>query len=207
MFIKKIVVGTALFLSVSVAFAYPRHDPNVYDKGNLWSITFHDDDSVAHNQWATQRICFLPYSAPLAGQTQIKGTWYSTTYPNWHGHYRQEGDSVKMVGNFWSGKGNDSMTWDIVTSAPHTGLGVKLNTLGAGHWTEWGDNGSVGPIYGFGNALFQRVGYCKAISTSSDVDIGIKARLLSNGREAEYPQQLDQLPLEGANELEELFEK
>jgi hypothetical protein len=99
------------------------------------------------------------------------------------------------------------MTWDIVTSSPHSGLGVKLNTLGAGHWTEWGDNGRFGPVYGFGNALFQRVGYCRVFSTALDVDIGIKARLLSNGREAEYPQQLDQLPLEGATELEELFEK
>lgn len=191
--------------------AYPNHDPNVYDEGNLWSITFHNDDSVNHTQWATQRICFLPYSSN--GGTQLKGRWYSTTYPNWNGHYRQEGDSVKMVGNFWDGKGNDGITFDIVTSNPHTGLGHKHGTVGAGHWHEWGDNGATGPVYGFGNALFERVGKCYDIK-GTDVEsfsaekLRIDTRLLKNGEKALYPQQEGQLPLIEANpELEELFQK
>lgn len=208
----------ALTMSVSaVVVADPL--PNVYSEGNLWSITFHDDDSTNHNQWATQRICFSPYASSTS-QSQIKGTWYSTSYPNWHGHYRQEGDSVKMVGNFWQGKGNDGITWDIVTSASHTGLGVGLRTIGAGHWHEWGDDGRYGPVYGFGNALFQRVGSCKLLKSITgitaadskaelidtiDYDLNIKPRVLSDGSEATHPQQEGQLPLEGANEYESLF--
>lgn len=213
-------ISIVLLLSVSTAvFAYPNHDPNVVKGGNLWTITFHNDDSVGHTQWATQRICFLPFVLPGPGQTQLKGRWYSTSYPNWHGHYRQEGDSVKMVGNFWGGKGNDGITWDIVTSDIHTGLGVKLRTVGAGHWHEWGDNGRFGPVYGFGNALFQRVGKCQIIKQINQLqmfsvesggqegdDLGIKPRLLRDGSEARYPQQPGQIPLEGANHLEELFE-
>ena len=187
------------------ALAYPKHDPNVYDRGNLWTITFHDDDSVAHSQWATQRICFLPYVAPAAGQTQIKGRWYSTSYPNWHGHYRQEGDSVKMVGNFWNGRGNDGITFDIVTSDPNTGLGVRHRTIGAGHWHEWGDNGRFGPVYGFGNAILERVGKCHIVKQTDIDTINIDVRMLKDGREAEYPQQPGQLPLKEANHLEELF--
>ncbi|MCP4493533.1 MAG: hypothetical protein GY820_40450 [Gammaproteobacteria bacterium] len=215
--------AVTFFLSflVTSTFAYPRHDPNVYDGGNLWTITFHNDDSVAHTQWATQRICFLPYTAPGAGQTQIKGRWYSTSYPNWHGHYRQEGDSVKMVGNFWNGYGNDGITFDIVTSHPHTGLRYKHYTVGAGHWNEWGDNGRFGSVFGFGNTILERVGKCltfsdialststreaEALDTTGEAfDIDIKDRILEDGSVARYPQQPGQLPLEGANYLEELF--
>ena len=209
---------SALGMSMSaVVSADPL--PNVYKEGNLWTITFHNDDSTNHDQWATQRICFLPYTSSTT-QSQIKGVWYSTSYPNWHGHYRQEGDSVKMVGNFWQGKGNDGMTWDIVSSAFNTSLGVSLRTIGAGHWNEWGDDGRYGPVYGFGNALFQRVGYCKSLSTVStiksadgveelttelDFDVDIKPRLLKDGSEATHPQQVGQMPLEGSNEYEELF--
>jgi hypothetical protein len=148
------IAGALAFASVN-SNAYPRHDPNVYDLGNLWSITAYNDDSIGHTQWATQRICFNKYYVSV---THIRGTWYSTTYPNWHGHWAQEGDSVKMVGNFWQGRGNDGITFDIVTSS--------TRNIGAGHWHEWGDNGQYGPMYGFANALLRRVGKC--VSTAGD---------------------------------------
>lgn len=197
-----IFVLTALFSAL--AYSYPRHDPNVFDNGNLWSITYYHDTAVGHTQWATQRICFLPYAFPAAGATNIYGRWYSTTYPNWHGHYQQEGDTVKMVGNFWDGYGNDSMLWDIVSNSPAN--------IGAGHWLEWGDNGMSGPVYGMGNTVFQRVGKCRDISGGQTLTADsklqlpeIKARYLTSGKEAEFPMQTGQEELKEANELEALF--
>lgn len=198
--LTQLVLPLALTLSAT-AMASPTYEPNVVKGGNLWTITAHDDDSVSHTQFATQRICFMPFSTPATGRTQLRGRWYSTSYPNWHGHYRQEGDSVKMVGNFWAGKGNDAMSFDIVTSLLHTGLGDKHRTIGAGHWAEWGDDGRFGPVYGFGNALFQRIGACKSIKDFQELNI--KPRLLKNGEEARFPNQPGQLPLEGFNEYEE----
>jgi len=32
--------------------------------------------------------------------TSIQGVWYSTSYPDWNGRYYQEGDEVKMTGDF-----------------------------------------------------------------------------------------------------------
>ena len=55
---------TLLALTVSTTAMAFTNNPNVFNNGNLWSITFHNDDSTAHTQWATQRICFLPYISP-----------------------------------------------------------------------------------------------------------------------------------------------
>lgn len=201
---KVSIVFLVAIVYSAAALSYPRHDPNVFDGGNLWTITYYHDTSTVHSQWATQRICFLPYAAPGVGQTNIYGRWYSTSYPNWHGHYQQEGDTVKMVGNFWDGRGNDSMLWDIVTSS-------RAN-IGAGHWLEWGDNGMSGPVYGMGNTLFQRVGKCRNLIDAQDASPEaklvlpeIKARYLTSGKEAEFPMQEGQEQLKGTNELEELF--
>ncbi|WDD99641.1 hypothetical protein [Thalassomonas actiniarum] len=188
----KTFIAASLLITAHSSMAYPKHDPNVYDLGNLWSITFYNDSAPGHTQWATQNICYLPYA--VVG-THIRGKWYSTTYPNWHGHYSQEGDSVKMVGNFWGGKGNDGMTFDIVTSS--------RNNLGAGHWNEWGDNGRFGPVYGFGNALFKRIGYCHKITDFTQADVQI--RYLTNGEQAMYPQQRGQEDIKEPSPYEKLF--
>lgn len=185
--------ASAILLSLSyTAQSYPRHDPNVFDGGNLWSITFYNDSATTHTQWATQHICFLPYS--VVG-THIRGKWYSTSYPNWHGHYSQEGDSVKMVGNFWNGRGNDGMSFDIVTNS--------RRNMAAGHWTEWGDNGRFGPVYGFGNTKLERIGNCFTHSDAEDVFV--EARKLKNGEDASFPQQLDQIEITSPLKYEEWF--
>lgn len=198
--VKNILMSVILLSVSATAMAYPKHDPNVYDGGNLWTITFYNDNSVNHDQWATQRICFLPYTSPAANQTHIAGRWYSTTYPNWNGVYQQEGDSVKMLGNFWKGDGNDTITVDIVSDGPVVNNKDARDNLAAGHWHEWTDN----YVYRFfGNTLLQRVGKCH--SPKSIDDLSIEPRMLKNGREAIYPLQRDQIKLEGANQFEELF--
>jgi hypothetical protein len=214
MFKNKLFVAVSLLAVSSLSYAYPRHDPNVYDKGNLWSITFHNDDSVNHDRWATQRICFLPYTFPAAGETHIKGKWYSTTYPNWNGYWQQEGDEVKMLGNYANGAGNDVMSFDVVTGKYNTLVTTPANTVidtvGAGHWTEWRDTGVNSSFHVFGNTLMQRVGKCQVPKTQTALDLTllarqIKPRTLLKGGIAEFPLQQDQVPLEGVNKLEELL--
>ncbi len=201
---NKLFAAISLLVATNLSHAYPRHDPNVYDNGNLWTITFHDDDSVNHNQWATQRICFTPYTLPAAGQTHIKGKWYSTSYPNWNGYYQQEGDEVKLLGNYANGVGNDGISFDIVTTG-------KSTTIGAGHWVEWRDSGWASPFHVFGNALLQRIGKCNVPHTPiTKADLAllareIKPRSLLTGGTAEFPIQQGQVPLQGTNKLEVLF--
>lgn len=206
-----------LFFVCSNVMAYPNHDPNVYDGGNLWSITFHNDDSVTHTQWATQRICFMPYTSPTLGRTHLRGRWYSTTFPDWNGHYSQEGDSVKLVGNFWNGRGNDSIRFDIVTSGPNTSLAHRHHSLATGHWDEWQDDGFLGVVFGWGNTILERIGRCKSVNvrqstlaarsadSSDEEDLNIKPRYLKDGSEAQYPQQEEQEEITGQNEYESLF--
>ena len=196
---KKLFIAVLILVTSNISFAYPRADPNVYDNGNLWSITFHDDDSVGHNQWATQNICFSPYTLPGAGQTHIRGKWYSTTFPNWNGFYRQEGDEVKLIGNYANGVGNDGISFDIVTGQP--------STVGAGHWAEWRDSGVTSPFYVFGNTLLKRIGKCKTGTSTFDetsLSRSVAPRYLLKGTVAQFPLEKDQEPLKGVNILEEL---
>ncbi len=89
-----------------------------------WKMKFFNDDSPNLSQTATQKVCFL-----------ANGTWYGTTFPNWHGHWFQKGsnaagngDRVRVFGNYAEGVGNDSGELDFVNA--------KLMT---GPWTEWRD--------------------------------------------------------------------
>lgn len=167
-------------------------DPNVYAGGNLWSITAYDDSSVAHTQWATQGICFLP---PVAVGTHMRGNWYSTTFPDWNGVYSQEGDQVFMHGDYAKDVGHDGIKFEVVTNSPRN--------IAAGHWFEWRENGAFGNTIGFTNTKLERIGYCKPIQTTDLVNLYIAPRLLVNGRIASYPSEPDQIPLTdlGAVEL------
>ena len=127
--------------------------PNVYDTGNRWNITYFNDPSGTHGQWATQVVCFLPYA--IVGQS-IQGAWYSLTFPDWNGRYYQEGDEVKMTGDYADDVGHDHMT------LLHTTANWSNNPRGLAFkdWTEWREDGSFGRIIGWGNARLQRVGKC-----------------------------------------------
>jgi hypothetical protein len=141
----------ALALSAG-AQAQPR--PDVVTNGNAWSITFYDDSAPAHTQWATQNLCFV--STGMVG-TQLSGYWYSTTFFDWNGNWRQEGDQVFMTGDYagdTSGNavGHDGMEWQLVTA--------EKAAEGFGHWKEWREDGGTGNAIGFGNAKFKRIGSC-----------------------------------------------
>jgi len=94
-----------------------------------WSITFYND-ATDLTQQATQSICFV--DGPEAGVEQ--GTWYSTTFSNWHGHWwRKQGNANVTIinGNFFSGSGNDGAKVEFINGSTITGS-----------WVEWTDSGS-----------------------------------------------------------------
>jgi hypothetical protein len=157
-----IVIGSAIF--ASIALAVPPHLPDLIRDGNRWLITFYDDSSPIHQQWATQGLCF--YDAGVVG-THQRYYWVSDTYPDWNGRATQEGDQIFMHGDFqWPfgnrDGGHDGMEWALVTMTP--------KDIGAGHWKEWVEDGRLGITIGFGNALLQRVGKCGAITHAEALD-------------------------------------
>ena len=149
--IALVTLGSLLFSGVALADP-PK--PNVFDGGNKWRITFYNDPTGNHDQWATQEICFLPYA--VVG-TSIQGAWYSTSFPDWNGRYYQEGDEVKMTGDYAKDVGHDHMT------LLHTTYDVEGQVRGMAFkdWTEWREDGAFGRIIGWGNAKLQRAGRCK----------------------------------------------
>lgn len=154
--ILKILSGAFIVMCLisSIALAQvPR--PNVVDGGNRWRITFYNDPDNTHQQWATQIICFLPYS-PVG--TSIQGTWYALTFPDWNGQYYQEGDEVKMTGDYDQDIGHDHMTLFHTTfDRSRNGRGMAFKD-----WTEWREDGQFGRIIGWGNTRMTRDGFCPA---------------------------------------------
>lgn len=141
--------------AAALAFgASAQGKPDVTTNGNMWTITFYDDSSANHDQWATQTICFV--KTPNVG-TQIAGYWYSTTFYDWNGNFRQEGDQVFMTGDYagdaaGNAVGHDGIDFQITTA--------EKRAEGFGHWREWRENGSTGTVIGFGNTKLVRSGSC-----------------------------------------------
>lgn len=148
--VTAMVCGTLLF--TGTASALPPY-PNVFDGGNLWELTFYNDPTNNHQQWATQEICFLPYS--IVG-TSIQGVWFSTSFYDWNGLYYQEGDEVKMTGDYARDVGHDHMTL-IHTTYDAPGI---ANAMAFKDWTEWREDRRYGFIIGWANAKLERVGKC-----------------------------------------------
>ena len=146
----KLLAAALGTLLSGLTWAAPPHLPAVDPVGGnatLWSITFFDDTSNTHTQWATQNICML--QGPTMG-THSQGLWYSTTYNRWIGRYTEEGNQVHMIGDFWTGAGKDAMTWSKVTS--------KME--GYGHWQEWVEDGAYGNWFARGNTKLVKLGEC-----------------------------------------------
>lgn len=154
-----VVAGIALFLSM-VAQAVPPHLPDLVKGGNRWLITFYNDSSTVHTQWATQGLCF--FKVADVG-THTRYVWYSDTFPDWNGWATQEGDQIFMHGDYAKDVGHDGMEWEIVTSS--------YKNEGAGHWKEWRENGSYGNTIGFGNAKFTRVGSCLNVDLAGTTEL------------------------------------
>jgi hypothetical protein len=164
------LAALAMALSAPEAAAVPPHLPQLVTGGNLWTITFFDDTSPIHTQWATQHICF--YQGPQQGTHQLY-QWVSISYPDWNGRATQEGDQIFMHGDFqWpfgitKDGGHDGMQWELVTFSP-TGEAnaTPRGEIGTGHWQEWVEDGKLGWTIGWGNALFRRVGSCRFLTYS-----------------------------------------
>jgi hypothetical protein len=137
-------------IGIGAAQAMPPHLP-AFDPaggfGTLYSITFYDDTSTTHTQWATQQICVV--QGPPQG-SNATGLWYSTSYYRWIGRWRQEGDQIFMTGDFWSGPGNDAIQLELVTTRDEA----------YGHWDEWIEDGSYGGWLGKGNTKVAKLGAC-----------------------------------------------
>ena len=159
--IKQLLATLALAgATVGVAQATPQHFPAVDPvavPGTLYSITFYDDTASTHTQWATQNVCFV--QGPVQG-SNTTGLWYSTTYNRWIGLWRQEGDQIFMIGDFWKGQGKDSMQWELVTTKDE----------GFGHWNEWVEDGMYGNWVAKGNTRLAKIGTCLSPLQAAESD-------------------------------------
>ena len=188
-------ITSILVLSLITSITAYAHNPlpDLITGGNKWTITAYDDSSPVHTQWGTQTLCF--YRGSDVG-TQSAGIWYSPTYFNWNGRWRQEGDQVFMTGDYDNNVGHDSMEWEMVVTT----------RAGAGHWREWREDGGYGTPIGYANAAFVRIGTCDSIIDTADVkaieeivlDKSLQApqRVKTDGIEPLGPMDGDLLPLE-----------
>lgn len=187
-------------LSFSGAALSDPPKPNVFDGGNKWHITGYIDHTSNHTQVATQEICFLPY---IVVGTSIQGSWYSTSFPDWNGRYYQEGDEIKMTGDYAEDVGHDHMT------LLHTTYDVPGQVRGMAFkdWTEWREDGAYGNIIGWGNAKLERVGKCHLFTAdlprlqlgdlrefereAEEISLSLPDRLTVKGEIARSPGQSD----------------
>jgi hypothetical protein len=108
------------------------------------------------------------------------------TFPDWNGRYYQEGDQVRMHGDYGQNDGHDGFEWDIVSARS-----------GAGHWTEWRETPDPGRTITFCNANWVRVDKClntppppptpEYIGLLLDLSGKVPPRCLENGRPAPNP--------------------
>lgn len=143
------LMALASFALANSAVAGPPYFPNVITGGNHWSIRAFNDSATTHTTWATQRICFIQLGNV---GTHMNGIWFSTSFPDWNGRWRQEGDQVFMHGDFAGNIGHDGIQWEIVTASP--------KNEGFGHWHEWREDPHFGITIGFANAKWSRIGTC-----------------------------------------------
>lgn len=171
-----LVLGAMALICPPLTLAGTPYLPDLVQSGNRWTITFFDDTSAVHLQWATQGICF--YNAGVVG-THQKYIWVSDTYPDWNGRASQEGDQIFMHGDFqWpfgtANGGHDGMTWELTTLKE-----------GSGHWHEWVEDNAYGNTIGFGNTKLTRVGTCNQTGFATS-DVALKS-----GQQLDIPRSAD----------------
>ncbi|WP_440055923.1 hypothetical protein ACSLBF_07175 [Pseudoalteromonas sp. T1lg65] len=199
-----LAVGALSSMSVQAQI----YKPTLTQEGNQWFITFNDDRSSIHARWATQGLCF--YFVGMNGTHEVY-RWVSNTYPNWNGVAEKEGDQVFMYGDFWNERGHDGMEWELVTQVKDS---ARLE-VGAGHWHEWVENSAFGSLWFFGNAYFERKGYCsisrqtasyqKGIGESYDDEIGLQLseEALARYKDIELPTDPSGQPLTPMGQIEQ----
>ena len=117
--------------------------PNLHDGGNQWIITAFN----AAGELATQRLCFL---LDESDETTVRGYWYSDTFLGWDGGYIQEGNQIRMYGDYRRNRGHDGIVWSFTSEG-----------VGTGEWMEWRENSRLGESIGFAQVSMERVGECQ----------------------------------------------
>src|SRR4051794_41946857 len=74
---KAVLAATACFVGMNAAMAA--------SPVGQWNVTFHVEPSLTKG--ATQGVCY-----------KSDGTWYSSTFSNWHGDWFQKGDRFRWYG-------------------------------------------------------------------------------------------------------------
>lgn len=156
---KNIFLVLSLFFCVTSLNAVADQKPSVYydaagNVANYWSVTFFDDTSPAHSQWATQGLCFSP-AVPRG--TGWEGRVVSLTFPNWSGvYYTDGGDVYELKMNYAPVSSRHFAGNDFISFSLHTA------DRGAGErgWDEWRD-GLPASWNVWGNTEVNRIGRCR----------------------------------------------
>lgn len=192
---RGLALASALLTLSAASVCMADQKPSVYfdkagNRGNYWHVTFYDDTSPGHNQWATQGLCFSP-AVPRG--TGWEGRVVSLTFPNWSGvYYTDGGDVYELKMNYAPVSsqhfaGNDFISFSLHT--PNRGAGER-------GWDEWRD-GLPASWNVWGNTEVNRVGVCSLFSGANTlreyesliqkVQDTIEPRLTSAGRLADTP--------------------
>ena len=78
----------------------------------------------------------------------------STPTHRWIVLWRQEGDEIFMIGDFWTGQGKDAMQWELVTTKDE----------GFGHWECMGRGRRHGNWIAKGNTRIAKLGTCSQLT-------------------------------------------
>ena len=149
------LAATANAAQLTIAPPLPKPMPNVVDGGNMWLLTGYVDWSNNHQPQGTHIICFLPPRMNINGR--LLGSWYSMTFSDWNGIYYQEGDEIKMTGDFRHELGHDHLTlYHTTYDEPGRAGGIAFKD-----WTEWLGGPTFGDFVLWGNAKMERIGKCR----------------------------------------------
>lgn len=193
--IKPLALAICALVLGNASIAQAQQKPNIYydaagKMANYWMVTFYDDTSAAHNQWATQGLCFSP-AVPRG--TGWEGRVVSLTFPNWSGvYYTDGGDVYELKMNYAPVRSGGFDGNDFISFSLHTA------NRGAGErgWDEWRD-GLPASWNVWGNTEINRVGRCSqfhGVKTLSDFEHiiletqkSIEPRITSRGEIADAP--------------------
>lgn len=143
--VKVALVIGSLLVSSSALAATPY--PNLTSGGNKWRMSAYNDLTSTHSALAIHEVCF---SASAANGMGVTGNWGALTFTGWDGRYYQEGDQLRMTGDYASNVGHDHMACEFFSANLATCI-----------WDEWREQApGYGTIVGWARMKMERVGTC-----------------------------------------------
>jgi hypothetical protein len=123
--------GIAIFMSVGVVVLLASMAFAAQPNGE-WNAVYFNDQGWARG--GSEQICFV-----------ADGTWYSTTFPAWGGHWFRKGDRVMMSGNWDGGLGNNGIVLQMISRSRMTGVNIQFRDGSSpSPWSLW----NVGKLSG-----------------------------------------------------------